>query len=116
MLSFSCAHSDELGYDGYNSDGKTVEEKLNELKNDKSFNVYEQGSWIIASSQEGVMFSFTPSNHPAHPAYVERHVIERDGAIYIDMSARCGASKENCDELVRSFQELNKKIMQNMGD
>lgn len=108
-------YGDDLGYAGHNKEGQSVGEKLSELKGDKFFNVYEQGGWTIATSQDGVMYSFTPTNHPAHPAYVERRVIERDGAIYIDMSARCGASKAACDDLVRSFQELNKKIIQNMG-
>ena len=113
---FSLASSaEELGYSGYKTEGKSVEETLSDLKNDKSYEVYVQGGWTIASSKEGVMYSFTPSDHPAHPSFVERRVIERDGSIYIDMSARCGASKEVCDDLVRSFQELNKKIIESIG-
>ncbi len=74
-------YGEDLGYAGHNKEGRSVGEKLSELKDDKSFNVYEQGGWTIASSQDGVMYSFTPTNHPAHPAYVDRRVIERDGAI-----------------------------------
>ena len=111
----SFTYGDDLGYEGQNKEGVSVDEKLTELRSDKSFSVYEQDGWIIASTKEGVMYSFTPTKHPAHPAYVERRVIERDGAVYIDMSTRCGASKSACDDLVRSFQELNKKIMQSMG-
>ena len=107
--------AEELGYSGYKKEGKSVEDTLNDLKNDESFEVYVQGGWTIASSKVGVMYSFTPSDHPAHPSYVERRVIERDGSIYINMSARCGASKDVCDDLVRSFQELNKKIIESMG-
>ena len=108
-------YGEDLGYTGHNKEGQSVGEKLNDLKGDKSFSVYEKNGWTIASSQAGVIYSFTPINHPAHPAYVERRVIERDGTIYIDMSARCGASKVACDDLVKSFQELNKKIIQSMG-
>ncbi|MBB1400095.1 molecular chaperone DnaJ [Pseudoalteromonas sp. SG44-8] len=111
----SYSYSDDLGYDGFNAEGKSVEQTLEDLKNDKSFSVQEQDGWVIASSNQGVMFSFTPKNHDAHPAYVERRVIEREGAIHIAMSVRCGASKEACDALVKSFQELNKKIMESMN-
>jgi hypothetical protein len=117
ILCFFCSSSfgENLGYSGFNKEGETVEETLARLIKDKSFSVYDHDGWTIASSNEGVMYSFTPSSHPAYPAYVKRDVIERNGAIYIDMSVRCGASKKVCDDLVRSFQELNKKIMQSMG-
>lgn len=69
-------YGEDLGYTGHNKEGQSVGEKLNGLKGDKSFSVYEKNGWTIASSQEGVIYSFTPINHPA---YVERRVIERDG-------------------------------------
>lgn len=115
-MPFSFAYGEDLGYYGYHPGEKSVEEKLNELKNDNSFSVYEQEGWIIASAQNGVMFSFTPSHHPAHPAYVERRIVERDNTVGLEMSVRCGASKKSCDDLVRSFQELNKAIIPNPGD
>ena len=94
---------------------KTVDEALSALKIKVGVSVSVQGGWtIVEDSEKGnmVLWSFTPSSHPAHPAAVKRTVIEKDKHkhIYIQMKALCQASKVECDSLIAEFEALNKKI------
>ncbi|WP_181242735.1 molecular chaperone DnaJ [Caulobacter vibrioides] len=71
-----------------------------------------QGDWtIIAQPQPRTLWSFPGAKHPAYPAAVRREVVTGpDGKVYVQMQVLCEASKPACDDLVRSFQALNKKI------
>ena len=107
---------DGLGYQGYNKEGEAVGETLTRLKSDPSVQVRTDRGWTIVTSESGrIIWSFTPVDHPAHPSFVKREVIEKDGAIYIDTSARCGAEKSVCDKLVQDFIDLNNKIRESMS-
>jgi hypothetical protein len=90
-----------------------VEAALAALRARADVNISEQGGWtIVNDSPNKTIWSFTPPNHPAHPAAVKRVVVEKAGAIYIDMSALCGAEKRACDQLVEDFKALNQKMSQ----
>ena len=107
---------DGLGYQGYSSESEAVGEMLRRLKSDPNMKVRMDRGWTIVSSDSGrTLWSFTPEDHPAHPSYVKREVIEKNGAIYIDTSARCGSGKLVCDKLVRDFIDLNNKVRVNIG-
>ncbi len=109
--------SDDLGYQGYKDDGSSVEETLSELKDNPEIQVRNSSGWTIATKEGGrIIWSFTPNSHPAHPSYVRREVLERDGSVYIDTKARCSASKNICDRLVQDFIDLNNKIMEKMNN
>lgn len=60
------------------------------------------GSWRI--------WTFTLADHPAHPAAICRYETLDDGSFTLRMNVVCGASKPVCDELVRQFQEHDRKI------
>jgi len=111
---FGCASTDterdSLGYQGYGQRGETVSETLERLRNDPSVEIRVDRGWTIASSPtEHAIWSCTPSNHPAHPSYVQRVFTERDGAVYVSTNAQCGAEKSVCDQLMREFLELNER-------
>lgn len=95
----------------------TVKEALTELKKNKSADISLQGDWTIISIEENgtnVLWSFTPENHAAHPAVIKRSVIKMDDAIGIDMKALCQAKKEQCDNLMKEFEQLNDNIRKSM--
>jgi hypothetical protein len=107
---------EELGYEGHNSDGVAVSELLEQLKSNPDVQVRVERGWQIAEvKSERALYSFTPETHPAHPSYVKREVIQKEGSIYIETSARCGADKKVCDQLVRDFIELNNKVKKSVG-
>ena len=107
---------DDVGYQGQNSSGLGVNELLSQLKSDPEVNVRVERGWQIAEvKSERTLYSFTPESHPAHPSYVKRKVVEKDGSVYMETNARCGAEKAVCDQLIRDFIELNNKVRQNIG-
>lgn len=118
FLMGACAsiEKSEMGYEGYKRSVETVEETLVRLRKDPFISVRKDRGWTIATKEAGgVVWSFTPLEHPAHPSFVKREVIEKDGSIYIDTSARCGAQKHVCDKLVQDFIQLNNKVRESMS-
>ena len=110
ILFASSASPDEekipLGY-------ASVEDAFQSLTNDPNVEVQEEDGWVIVSQTvDGnyVLWSFTPQNHPAHPAAVKRIIFEKEGAVYIDMNALCQAPKAACDALLEEFRHLNDQI------
>ncbi len=102
---------EDLGYQGKSSKGVTVGELLSQLRSNPDVQVRVDRGWQIAEvKSERALYSFTPETHPAHPSYVKREVVEKDGAIYIETSAQCSAEKSVCDQLIRDFIELNNKV------
>lgn len=70
--------------------------------------ISEQHGWIVADDRaNNTLWSFTPKGHPAFPAAVKREIVQKKEGIFIDMSVRCEASKQACDNLVVEFQKLN---------
>ncbi|WP_331461835.1 molecular chaperone DnaJ [Pseudoalteromonas sp. SWYJZ98] len=91
---------------------------LQALKNKDGTNLSLQGGWTIIEDKEEsnlVLWSFTPETHTAHPAAIKRKVLEKNQAIYIQMSALCQAKKADCDKLMKEFEQLNKNIMKGSG-
>lgn len=99
---------------GYSS----VAEALAALKAKPGTEVRIERGWTIVadreSASERTLWAFTPPEHLAHPAAVKRIVVERDGAIYLDMKVLCQAKKKACDQLVREFQALNDGVRQQL--
>ena len=93
-----------------------VEEALTALRARSDVTITGQGGWTIVSDESGLtIWSFTPADHPAHPAYVERRMIQKDGAWYVRMNVQCGASKKACDKLVEEFRALNEQIREELN-
>jgi hypothetical protein len=92
-----------------------VEEALAALRARTDVTFTTQSGWTIATEGEGLtIWSFTPADHPAHPAYVKRWSFQKDGAWYLDMQVMCGASKAACDKLVSDFQKLNEQMRESI--
>jgi hypothetical protein len=91
----------------------SVSEALEALQSDPAAEISVQGGWTIVGTKEDgnyVLWSFTPSGHPAHPSAVKREIMEENGAIYISMSALCQAEKPDCDALIQEFEDLNDQM------
>jgi hypothetical protein len=90
----------------------TVASALADLKARPNVSISIQGGrTIIDDKANWTLWSFTPSNHPAHPAGVKRVILrDAESNVYIRMTALCQAEKEPCDKLVAQFQALNDRI------
>ena len=93
----------------------TVAAALESLRARSEVSISVQGGWTIVDDRStNALWSFTPPNHPAHPAAVKRTLVSRDGKLFIDMTALCEAGKAACDKLIAEFNELNERMIQSM--
>jgi hypothetical protein len=106
------AHAQQATSSGQGSIGyPSVAAALGALRAKSNVRISVQGGWTIVDDHDDLsLWSFTPANHPAYPAAVKRKIIQKDGAIYIEMSALCEASKVECDKLIAEFKALNEKV------
>ncbi len=75
----------------------------------------EVDAWtIIKVPAENAIWSFTPESHPAHPSMILRAPFERDGAVYLGMDVKCGATKPVCDALVEEFKAMNARMAEDI--
>src|SRR5712692_8164957 len=113
----ACAHlelaiSQEQGTTRNASIGySSVEAGLGALRVRKDIGVSVRDGWTIFSEEGGLtLWSFTPDNHPAHPAVVRRQMTQKDGAWYVNMNTLCEATKAACDKLIEDFRVLNERM------
>jgi hypothetical protein len=92
----------------------TVQAALTALRSKSGVRIQQKEGWTTVSDKESdnvfVLWSFTPSGHPAHPSAVKRTIYDKDGEVFIEMNVLCQAAKAPCDDLVRQFQALNQSI------
>ena len=74
----------------------------------------EEQWYILSDPSDNSLWSIARQSNPAYPSAVKRSVIERDGALHLDMKVLCGSTKEACDDLVRAFQELNAQLKESI--
>ena len=91
------------------SDFDSVKKLESALRADDSVRFRTENGWLIAESGYR-LFSFTPDDHPAHPAVVEREVFEEDGSVQMRTRQLCEADSESCEQLLSDFQGLNSKV------
>jgi hypothetical protein len=91
---------------------RTVADALASLKARNGVTVSIVREWtIVVDEANKEVWSFAPPSHPAYPAVVRRAVRSRsEGGSEINMSVLCEAAKEPCDNLVREFNAMNKRI------
>ena len=69
------------------------------------------GDWTVATDTDGAMWSFTPSNHPAHPSVGRRRLIQHpDGGFFVETRILCQAEKAACDKLHADYQLLDRRM------
>lgn len=89
----------------------SVAAALRELRARPDAECGDERGWVVCSQPEArVLWSFTPADHPAHPAGVRREVVEKDGAIHLQMAVLCEAEQAACDRLVEDFEQLNERL------
>ena len=97
------------------SDFDSVKELESALRTDDSVRFRKENGWLIAESGYR-LWSFTPANHPAHPAVVEREVYEENGAVQMRTRQLCEADSDSCEQLLSDFKGLNSKVANAVRD
>ena len=71
--------------------------------------------WTVAIDTTSMaVWSFPPRGHPAYPAAVKREAVQEGANASVRMNVLCEAAKEPCDDLVRTFQQMNTQMQQGM--
>jgi hypothetical protein len=87
---------------------ETVAEALEALRSKAGVVFTMENGWLIVTDEPAyAIWSFAPQGYPAFPAVVKRSVTPRGSGSTIQMAVHCEASKEACDDLVRTFSEMN---------
>ena len=87
---------------------ETVADAVEALSQKDGVLWHEENGWPIAVEEaELAVWSFSPPEYPAYPAVVKRQAIARGAGSTIVMSVLCEAEKDACDQLVRTFAEMN---------
>jgi len=74
-----------------------------------------ENGWTVAEDKaESAIWSFPPPGHPAYPSAVKRWFVVIGGATNLMMAVQCEATKAACDDLVRSFDQLNAAMSANI--
>lgn len=85
-----------------------VAQALKALRVKGGIQISMENGWLIATDERAyTIWSFAPEGYPAYPAVVKRQAIPRAGGSTVQMSVLCEASKEACDDLVRTFARMN---------
>lgn len=95
------------------TDYKTVEAAFNALDSHPDAQITEYEGWVIFKLKDGgkyVLWSFTPTEHPAHPSAIRREIVKQGSQILISMDALCESSKFDCDDLIEQFKQINENI------
>ena len=88
-------------------DRLTKQEKLKEDFRDKSY-------VAISDKAKDTVWTFTVAGHPAHPSVVCRRPVQDGDNLRLDTNVRCNAAEAECEKLVKAFQELNHRMMQEL--
>jgi hypothetical protein len=89
----------------------SVAETMAALRVRSGLAVTQQGGWTgFQDSAAQTVWTFTPQNHPAHPAVVKRQVVQADGKILIRVTGLCESTKVACDRLMADFDKSNEAI------
>jgi hypothetical protein len=71
-----------------------------------------ENGWIITTDEAAyTVWSFTPPSYPAYPAVVKRQVVSEATGSSILTNVQCEASKSACDDLVRTFSQMNEMVV-----
>ena len=94
------------------SDGSTgnesVADTLKALSSNPNIKWTKENGWAIAIDEAArSIWSFAPPDYAAYPAVVLRRVTPKGSGSAIEMNVNCEASKAACDDLVRTFAQMN---------
>jgi hypothetical protein len=93
--------SESVGYE-------TVAAALADLRSNPNVVFTTENGWLIGTNEAAyTIWSFAPKGYPAYPAVVKRQVHPKGTGSQIEMAVLCEASKSACDELVRTFAQMN---------
>lgn len=79
--------------------------------------VRDDASYVsFADRDDQIVWNFTKSGNPAHPAVVCRRIVRADETVSIETSSVCGGPQPACDRMMQDFRQLDEMLKQDMQD
>jgi hypothetical protein len=89
----------------------SVAEAYDALRAKPGVTFSKNADWTVATDTDGALWSFTPSNHPAHPSVGRRRLLRHsDGGWFVETGILCQAEKAACDKLYADYQLLDRRM------
>ena len=70
----------------------------------------DQGLVTYNDSAQHVHYAFTLENHPAHPAWIARIVLEKNGELFVQQIGYFAGDEQPFAKLFAQYQSLNKEM------
>jgi hypothetical protein len=87
---------------------RTVADAMANLRQLKSASFSTVNGWTIVTDESHMtIWSFAPKTDPSYPSVVKRFVTPSGSGSIITMKVLCEAAKAPCDNLVRTFYDMN---------
>jgi len=110
VLSLNAIADDKQPADLESLGTATVAETLAALKEDPLRVFVDHGGWLVGEkSIDGgsELWSFTPKDHEAYPAAVQRLITDGEDSLAIAMNIQCDAPTAACESLLELFTVMN---------
>ena len=77
--------------------------------------VREEDIVVFSDLRTRTFWVFTTKNHPAHPAWITRQMVEENGQVRVRQIGYFAGSEAAFAKLFRAFQERNAKLMEDVA-
>ena len=77
--------------------------------------VKEEHVIVFADQRTRTFWVFTTRDHPAHPAWITRQMVEENGQVNVRQIGYFAGSEPEFAKLFRSYQERNAKLMEDVA-
>ena len=77
--------------------------------------VKEENVIVFADQRARTFWVFTTKDHPAHPAWITRQMVEENGQVNVRQIGYFAGSEPEFAKLFRSYQERNAKLMEDVA-
>ena len=90
---------------------KAYLEKVREL-HEASAEIFKDKAIVVFSNPETrTFYIFTTKDHPAHPAWITRQVVEEGGLVHVRQIGYFAGKQEPFDKLFREYQMRNDDLV-----
>lgn len=76
--------------------------------------VLEEKVIVFSDLRTRTFWVFTTKDHPAHPAWITRQMVEEDGQVNVRQIGYFAGSEPEFAKLFRSYQERNTQLMEDV--
>jgi hypothetical protein len=83
---------------------------------DRTMEIYSDDHTVVFTNRETMTFYiFTSKNHPAHPAWITRQLVEENGQVNVRQIGYFAGPEKPFDQFFQEYLQRNKKLSEDVG-